>query len=111
MATLAAVLLVAPMEDALGKSGSACWYGGITLQVDPFASATFEKQRDKAWVPVSDVGDSAYFRDNRGNYAELYVRVGGRALTIQMDVPRGRTSASIQPNVIALAKALLPRLK
>ena len=32
-------------------------------------------------------------------------------LTIQMDVPNGRTAASIQPNVIALAKAVLPQLK
>jgi hypothetical protein len=32
-------------------------------------------------------------------------------LTIQMDVPTGRTAASIKPNVIALAKAILPRLK
>jgi len=28
-----------------------------------------------------------------------------------MDVPTGRTAAAIQPNTIALAKALLPTLK
>ena len=57
------------------------------------------------------VGDEAYFRDNRGEWGELYVRAGARVLTIQMDVPTGRTAAAIQPNTIALAKALLPKLK
>jgi hypothetical protein len=44
-------------------------------------------------------------------FAELYVRSGTHVFTIQMDVPTGRTSVSIQPNVIALAKAILPKLK
>jgi len=108
---LAAVMLVAPIEDALGATGSACSYGGITLQIDPFPAATLDKHRTNAWVAVQSVGDAAYFHDNRGNYAELYVRTGARVLTIQMDVPMGRTAASIQPNTIALANALLPKLK
>jgi hypothetical protein len=107
----AAVMLVPPMEDSVGPSGSACSYGGITMQIDPFAPAVFEKQRDKTWALVPNVGDGAYFRDNKGRWAELYARTGARVLTIQMDVPTGRTAASIQPNTIALANALLPKLK
>jgi len=105
------VLSIPPMEDSLGPSGSACSYGGITMQVDPFAPAVFERQRDKTWAAVTGVGDTAYFVDNKGRWAELYVSAAGRVLTIQMDVPMGRTVASIQPNVIALAKAILPKLK
>jgi hypothetical protein len=105
------VLRIPPTEDALGSSGSACSFGGVTLQVDPFTPQALERVRKPDWVPVTGVGDASYFHDNRGEYAELYARAGARVLTIQMDVPTGRTAASIKPNVIALAKAILPRLK
>jgi hypothetical protein len=61
----------------------------------------------------SDVsaGDAAYFRDNGGRFADLYVRTNAHGLGVQMAMPIGRTSASIQPNAIAHAKAILPKLK
>ena len=65
----------------------------------------------KDWTPVPNVADAAFFHDNRGRYAELMLRSGPRVLTIQMDVPQGRTAASIQSNTVALAKAVLPKLK
>jgi len=108
--TLDLVLTVPPMEDSLGASGSACSFGGITMQVDPFAPAVFERQKKDTWVVVPGLGDTAYFVDNSGRWAELYVNAAGRVLTIQMDIPMGKTAASIQPNVIALAKAILPKL-
>ena len=108
--TLDLVLTVPPMEDSLGASGSACSYGGITMQVDPFVPAVFERQKKNTWVVVPGLGDTAYFVDNSGRWAELYVNAAGRVLTIQMDIPMGKTAASIQPNVIALAKAILPKL-
>ena len=64
--TLAGVLGVRPTEDPIGQSGSACSYGGITMQIDPFPFATIEKMRTPAWAAVPGVGDAAYFRDNRG---------------------------------------------
>jgi hypothetical protein len=109
--TLAGVLGVRPTEDPIGQSGSACSYGGITMQIDPFPFATIEKMRTPAWAAVPGVGDAACFRDNRGEWGELYVRSGTRVLTIQMDVPTGKTAASIQSNTVALAKAILPKLK
>ena len=109
--TLAGVLGVRPIEDPIGQSGSACSYGGITMQIDPFPFATIEKMRTPAWAAVPGVGDAAYFRDNRGEWGELYVRSGTHVLTIQMDVPTGKTAASIQSNAVALAKAILPKLK
>ena len=105
------VLKVPPTEDELGASGSACSYGGVTLQVDPFTAQALDQQRTSSWVAVPDVGDAAFFVGNRGKYAELYTRAGARVLTVQMDVPTGRTTESVKPNVIALAKEVLPKLK
>lgn len=107
---LSLILQIPPEEEPVGVSGSGCSYGGVYLQVDPFAAGRFEQLRDTTWVAVSGVGDSAYFRDNKGMWAELYVRAGQRMFTIQMDVPTGATPTSIQPNVVALGKAIVPKL-
>lgn len=105
------VLRIPPEEEAIG-TGSSCSYGDVHLQVNPFASpASVEKDIARTWSRVAGVGDIAYFRDNKGMWAELYVRSGRRVLTIQMDVPSGRTPAAIQPNTIALANAVLAKLK
>jgi len=98
-------------EDAVGKSGSECTNGGVTLTIDGFTAEYFEKTRTKEWKAVSGIGDTAYFRDNGGRFAELYIRTGSHVFTIQMDVPMDRTSESIQPNAIAMAKEILPKLK
>jgi hypothetical protein len=107
------VLKVPPNEDAAGQAGSQCDYGGITLAVDAFSPGAFDqmRERDRTWMPVGGLGDRAYFRDNKARWGELYVVVGSRVLSIQMAVPTGRTAASIQPNAVALAKAVLPRLR
>jgi hypothetical protein len=102
---------IPPIENAVGQSGSECSYGGVTLTIDAFTPESFEKARTPAWVAVAGVGDAAYFRDNGGRFGELYVRTTAHGLGIQMGVPTGRTTASIQPNAIALAKAILPKLK
>jgi len=100
-----------PREEPVGASGSACSYGGIHMQIDPYASpAKVEKDLAKLAIPLPGLGDVAYFRDQHGKFAELYVRAGVRVLTIQMDTPNDRTPESIKPNVVALAKALLPKL-
>lgn len=104
------VLMVPPSEDPVGRSGSSCSYGGVTLQIDPFTWATLEKTGEKGWTPLADVGQAAFFRDNRGEWAELGVRSGERVVTIQMDVPDGRTALEVRPNAIALAKAVLAKL-
>src|SRR3954471_16243278 len=56
--------VVKPVEEPLGTLGSACHYGGITLQIDPFTAERLEqlhKQSGKDWLPQSAVGDGAYF--------------------------------------------------
>ena len=111
------VLIIPPSEEAAGKAGSACSYGGVHLQIDPFPLSVIENQRladakrGQPWAAVPGVGDVAYFRDNRGRFGELFARVGARIVTIQMDVPHGRTTESIKPNAIALAQAIAARLR
>jgi hypothetical protein len=111
------VTMIPPNEESAGKSGSACSYGGIHLQVDPFSWSVVESrrksetQRGEVWEPLADLGDAAYFHDNRGRFAELAVHAGTQVLTIQMDVPPDRTTAAVKPNAIALARALLPKLR
>ena len=102
-----------PEEDTLGAGGSDCSYLGIDLLIDPrFSFETFRRQKDWEQAErVGGLGDEALFHDNIGEWAELVVRSGSHLLAIRMDVPRGKTAASIKPNVVALAKALLPNLK
>ena len=107
--TFALIVKIPPQEDKIG-AGSSCQYGDTNLQIDPFPVANFEKLFGK-WTPVAGVGDRAYFRDNRGEWAELAVVSGARMVTIQMDVPRGGTAATIQPNTVSMAKAVLAQLK
>ena len=84
------LFLIEPNGDILGTSGSACEYGAIGLQIDPFTPARLEELRQKSgkdWVAVSGVGDGAYFRANGTTYAELYVRVGTHTMTIPDERP------------------------
>jgi hypothetical protein len=101
-----------PEENTLGAGGSDCSDGGISLLVDPrFSFDSFRKQ--KGWEQaehIAGVGDEALFHDNIGEWAEMVVRSGSHVFTIQMDIPTGKTAASVKPNVVALAKAILPAL-
>ncbi len=111
------VSIIPPNEDAVGKAGSSCSYGGVHMQIDPFSLSVIENQRQadakrgQPWAVVTGVGEIAYFRDNRGRYGELFTRVGTRIVTIQMSVPDGRTTESIKPNAVALAQAIAAKLR
>ena len=58
---------------------------------------------------LSGVGDEAYFRDNRGEYAEVYVKVGNRILTVQGNV--NNNMGAIKAGSVSLAKALVEKLR
>lgn len=101
-----------PEEEAIGATGSACEYGDVRLQVNPFGKGA--QRRDapgKEWQAVADLGESAFFRRNGSQYAELMVWAGANHITIQFGVPTGSTPESIRPNTIALANAILPKLR
>jgi hypothetical protein len=101
-----------PEEDTLGAGGSDCTYGGVAVQIDPrFTFEAFKKEMGEHAERVDGVGDEALFRDNIGEWGDMVVRSGPHLLTIRMDIPKGKSAASIKPNVVALAKELLPKLK
>src|SRR5512138_697573 len=59
-----AVKYLKPEEEAMGTTGSACEYGDVRLQVDPFTPARLAEllktPTAKTWMPVAGVGDAAY---------------------------------------------------
>jgi hypothetical protein len=97
-------------EEPIGASGSSCNYPSVFVQVLPFSPRTMEMVRKKPGVEaVSGVGDEAYLHNNRGEYAELYVKAGSRFVTLQANLEGDM--ASVKPGVLHLAKALLARLR
>jgi hypothetical protein len=110
-AELDRLLSTPPEEHRLGPDQSLCDYAGLTVHLNPFHPESFEAnlRKDKAWVPVSGLGNVAWFHDVMGAMGELYVRSGKRTLGVVITIPQGRTAESIKPNAVALAKAVLSR--
>ena len=107
---IAALDAMEPEEEAIGTSGSSCNYPSVTVQVLPFSQGTIDALRAKGGLEtIAGVGDAAYFHNNADRYAELYVRVGTRLLTLQGNVTG--TVESTKPGVVSLAKALVARLR
>lgn len=105
-------LAIPAAEEPVGPHGSYCEYGGIGLQIDPFVrSEDLRKAPGKEWQAVSGLGDTAWFRDNKGNFAELMVWTGAHHFTIQMSIPMGGTAEKMKPNTLELANTIIPKLK
>ena len=101
-----------PQEEAVGANGSGCEYGGVYLQVDPFARAEQMRQSpQKDWYAVQGAGETAFYHNNGDRYAELMVWTRSHHFTIQMSVPTGGTAEAIKANTINLAKALIAKLQ
>jgi hypothetical protein len=103
-----------PPEEEKSGNGSACNYAGVYIQIDPFPFSTVENMRrqpGQSFEAAPGIGDAAFVRNNRGQYAELFGRVGQRVLTIQMDVGPQENFASVKPRLLRLATALAARLK
>lgn len=108
-----AIFDLPPQEEPAGKSGSSCNYADITLQVDAFTPASIDgmaNQKGKTWEAIAGVGDRAYFHGDR-NFAQLIGYIGGRTFTVELGVPFESTAEKMKPNVIALANAIMPKLK
>jgi len=109
----------------LVKDASACAYGPILLVLDPLARPEQIRQemraqsgpRDRSGTPiyknhepVSGVGDEAFF-DFNSSFANLYVWSGPRHFSIQMVAGYEDDAKALKPNVVALAKAIVPQLR
>jgi hypothetical protein len=55
------------------------------------------------------LGDEAYFRNNKNMFAEVFVRVGQRLLTLQADADDN--VAAVKPKVIGLAREYVAKLR
>jgi hypothetical protein len=101
---------MAPEEEQVGAAGSSCNYPSVFIQVFPVGRLVRGKPTtEPGWEPVAGVGDEAWFRPNRTNYAELYVKTATHTLTIQASAD-GKVEA-VKPGTLSLAKALLAKLR
>ena len=106
-----------PDEEAVGR-GSSCNYPSVYVQIDPFEWSTIDSMRIKTpaqFEAVPGVGEAAFMRANKAaasvEFAELYARIGTHVLTIQLDVPDGKTTAAVKPGLVALAQAYAAKLR
>jgi hypothetical protein len=102
-----------PDEEPVGAIGTHCEYGRIGLQVNPFGSGTssLRKSPGKEWQALSGIGETAFFRANGSQYAELMVWTGPNHFTIQLGVATGATMEATKAEAIALANAIIPKLR
>jgi hypothetical protein len=103
--------LIPPTEEALGSSGAACQYGAVRLQLYPIARSQQKRTPPKDMQPIAGAGEAAYFRNNRDRYAELMVWTATHYFTLQVNVPTGKTAETIRPDTIALANAVIAKLR
>lgn len=98
-----------PEEHAIGESGSSCSYPTVEIQVLPSASRIIDAARERGGLEaLSGIGEEAYFHDNSGEYAEVFVRAGRYIITVQADVDDGIEST--RPKALDLARALVAAL-
>ena len=99
-------------EEPIGAEGSSCSYPSVHVQVLPYSQSFLDTARKKGGLePVAGVGDEAYFHNNKNLFAELYVRVGKRILTLQGNVPNEGKAETVKPALVSLAKAYVAKLR
>jgi hypothetical protein len=98
-------------EEGFGN-GSSCNYPTATVQVMQFRQGTIDAlAKDAKLESVAGVGDAAWLRNNRNEYAELLARVGPHLLTVQLSIDRGKTFDIAKPAVLGLGKAFAAKLR
>ena len=100
-----------PDDSPVGTKGTSCEYGRIGLRLNPFGERTVPKSPGKDWQPVTGVGDAAFFRPLRRQYVELLAWTGPHHIGIQLGVETGKTVESTRPEAIALANAIIAKLR
>jgi hypothetical protein len=99
-------------EEPLGSYGSSCEYPTVGVQVMSFNRSTVDALRKQGEIEsVAGVGDEAYVRNNRDNFAELFARVGPHLLTVQLSINSGKTFDATRPSLIEIGKAFASRLR
>jgi hypothetical protein len=104
------VLDLIPPEEETSATSSACEYGVVRLQHYPTRPGG-NRTAPKDFQPLAGVGETAFFRNNGNNYAELMVWSGAHHFTLQVSVPTGSTAEAIKPQTVALANAIIQKLR
>ena len=108
------IILDQPPQEEPAGPGTACFYADIVLQIDAMSPEFVEQYGSSGQgglTEVSGVGDRAYYRDNRGNYAEVIGVVGKRTYTVQLGVPQESNPEEMKHHAITLAKAIVAQLE
>jgi hypothetical protein len=99
-------------EEAIGVEGSSCGYPSVHVQVLPYGQSFLDAAKKRGGLEhVAGVGDEAYFHNNKNLFAELYVRIDKRILTLQASVPSDGKAETVKPALVSLAKAYVPKLR
>ena len=100
-----------PDDSPVGTKGTSCEYGRIGLRVNPLGSGSKPSAPAKDWQPISGVGTVAFYHPLNNTYAELIAWTGPHHIGIQLGVPTGGTMESTKAEAIALANAIIAKLK
>lgn len=97
-------------EEAIGTTGSSCNYPTVDVQLLPWSPHVVETLKKSGNVETAaGIGDAAWIRNNRGEYAEIFVKVGERLLTLQASIDGGFEEA--KPKLVALAREYVGKLR
>ena len=69
------------------------------------------KSPGSGWVPVTGVGDAAFFHNVQNALAELFVWSGSHHFGILIDVPAGSAAEQLKPHMIEVANRIVPKLR
>jgi len=98
-------------EMPLG-GGSVCVYPSVQIYVDKYSASKIEGARkDGPLIPIAGIGDEAFLQQKGKYWAELYVKAGDRLVHVEKDIPADGTFESVKPSMVALAKALVAKLR
>lgn len=98
-------------EEPVGTRGTSCNYPTADVQVLSFSQQTLDVLKKSTVESLSGLGDEAYARNNRDRYVEVIAKAGAHLVTVQLNIATGETYASQKPVAIALAQALVAKLR
>ena len=99
-------------EEIQVRGGSACVYPSVHIYVGDYSAFKIDAVRkDGPLTPIAGLGDEAFIQQKGKNWVELYVKVGGRLLHIEKDIFASDTLESVKPSMIALARAVIVKLR
>ncbi len=101
--------LETPKESPVGK-GSSCRYPGVYVMVYE-GSLEGLRKGGSPLEAIANLGDEAYLYNNPAGAVDLSVKVGPRVVVVERRVEAGGTFATVRPSAVALAGALVAKLR